>query len=234
MLRAFDCRPANMLCRTPPSTHFATPGSSGLLDLSRGPSWLTANAEDGPDSGSSSEGAYGVGARSISFASLNLPNIYVLTCASQLPRLTCTGFTIQIPNATSLWGLMGWSWSIFYFHSAFTHAMVEAERICGVPAGIACRCVLRDWRAPPNLGTETEILAPRVDNGNHFARTLELVLQMLDALCRELTVRGFAFRIECEGSQSLDVVGLHFNLRELRLSSKPRRAWRLRLATLAL
>jgi len=77
-----------------------------------------------------------------------------------------SGDTVVVPCFRGL--PMGWSWALFFCHSALTSAMVAATLRfnTSLTREAATAQLVRDRCPPPRLGVRLPLLAPYVDNGN--------------------------------------------------------------------
>ena len=190
-----DCRPTNQLHRAPPKSRLATPGALGSLNLSAEWSALGGDAGRQP--------------LHVCGASIDLQDGYYQFEIEPLASWFSLGELFSAADAgvsevydeqshsyvpvaadEHLWACfrcipMGWSWGLFFAHSALEEAGRKALLKCGLPA-----VLLSDWGPCPPITTETAIIAPYVDNGNVIGGSKEIVDKVLVALIGELESVG--------------------------------------------
>jgi len=133
-------------------------------------------------------------------------------------------------DAETLWpcfvGLsMGWSWSLF-----FCQSMVEN---LAVPRSLL-GCLVQERRPAPPLLPERPATAVYADNVNNIGFNRADAIAADDRFAAAAAKSGIGIHGDPPGKLLLDTLGVVFDFARRRLHHRPRRAWRLYLATGAL
>ena len=207
-----DCRTTNQYHREPPSTHLSTVSALDALDLSDG--YLQVNSHPQP--------------LELSFSAIDLVDSFYQLSFEELASCWAFDLAVQAREfaVTQVWDdssrswrpvhpdewlypvmrvlPMGWSWSLWFCHSALREAMVvsEMKRVGESRAEVEARVVC-DHGPSAKLAPRRPLLAPYVDNANIIAWTQADAIEAAEALASELTHRGFKFRVEALGARSM-------------------------------
>ena len=117
---------------------------------------------------------------------------------------------------------MGWSWALFFCHSALQEAGKRALRACGMPP-----TTLADWEPSPPFSRSSAVVAPYVDNGNVIAVSPEVAQTVLEALIKELEDLGFVCHERTDPTPEFEMVGRCLDGARRCLRPKASRMWRL-------
>ena len=117
---------------------------------------------------------------------------------------------------------MGWSWALFFCHSALQEAGKRALVSCGLPP-----VTLADWEPSPKFTRSSAVVAPYVDNGNVIAGSPEVAEKVLGALVRELEDLGFKCHERVDPTPHFEMVGRVLDGERRCLRPKATRMWRL-------
>ena len=161
-----DCRPVNQLHRPPPKSRLATPGALATLNLAEEWSQLSSQTGVAPT-------------MSVAGASIDLQDGYYQFECENLSSWFCLGETYSVdalglqqifdePSRSysaavpgeRVWacfrGLpMGWSWALFFCHSALEEAGRRALVACRLPP-----ITLADWEPSPPFTHGSAVVAP--------------------------------------------------------------------------
>jgi len=108
---------------------------------------------------------------------------------------------------------MGWSWALFFCHSALTDVMVSAALRFNpaLDREAACRQLVRDKSPAPSLGVRLPLLCPYVDNGNAICWDEEESAEYHSVLLAVLAERHFVVKDLVVRARVFDLVGVVFH-----------------------
>ena len=241
-----DARPVNQLHRPAPKSRLATPGALANLNLSDEWAAISARALRATQGQVGFESGDAVGDFDVHTASVDLQDGYYQFEVAELSSWFSLGVTYTameagvqevwsdenrtmepVDGSEHLWacfaGLpMGWSWALYFCHSACQSACERALARCGLPA-----VSLGDWTPAPFLATHSAVVAPYVDNANVVAGSKSVATKVLDAVKLELELLGLAVHDEMVPTQDMEMVGRRFDGKRRMLLPRWRRMWRL-------
>ena len=127
---------------------------------------------------------------------------------------------------------MGWSWALFFCHSALTDLMLEASTragfaTCRVDAALQ---LVRDKMPAPKLLPGRPLLLPYVDNANVLTWDAAESRRYHRCLLEVLAERKFVVKDLVVAERSFELVGVIFDAATLCFRAKPARVWRMRAA----
>eukprot|EP00971_Amphidinium_carterae_P333911 6468918-Amphidinium_carterae.1 len=124
--------------------------------------------------------------------------------------------------------VMGWSWGLYFCHSALVRALVESVVVfSGVTEEVADQQIVRERAPPPKLLPRLPLLCPYVDNANVICANREDAEEFYKIMLDVLERKGFTLKDLVSPTTVMDLVGVRFDGGSLCLRNKPERVWKL-------
>eukprot|EP00971_Amphidinium_carterae_P344159 6484374-Amphidinium_carterae.1 len=222
-----DARQTNQLHRRPPFSPLCTAGALSTVDLSGCEAVPHAVGSDFQD------GFYQF--RFDEMAPWFSFNYKVMAKEFGVSRVwdADTGLWAEVDGEEFLFptfrGLvMGWSWGLYFCHSALVRALVESLVIfAGVSEEIANGQIVRERCPPPRLHQRHPLLCPYVDNANVLCYSRQEAEEFYRVMLTTLENKGFTLKDLVPPTPVMDLVGVRFDGHSRTIRNKPERVWRL-------